>query len=250
MYVGNHNIFIHTCIKYMCTHVHIHVSCTVTLAIMIIPHVQKMASEATTDQEKDGSIREAGLLQSQSTSSIGSVATTDTGELSKLDGQLVSSSDEKFVSKPDEPSVTPQSRWGVRIDSNALESAEDTSNFTVTTVPSSSSVSAVTEDNLSELAAPITEERLSDVVPTSEHDPEDRAVAYSPEKRFVKYDCEIGRGSFKTVYKGLDTETGVAIAWCELQVRAYIHVCFMCMYIVCITCVYTCTCVPYSGKLW
>ncbi len=49
----------------------------------------------------------------------------------------------------------------------------------------------------------------------------ERAVAYSPDsqKRFLKYDIEIGRGSFKTVYKGLDTETGVAIAWCELQVR-------------------------------
>lgn len=45
------------------------------------------------------------------------------------------------------------------------------------------------------------------------------AVAYSPHGRFIKYDTEIGRGSFKTVYKGLDTETGVAIAWCELQVR-------------------------------
>jgi WNK lysine deficient protein kinase len=27
----------------------------------------------------------------------------------------------------------------------------------------------------------------------------------------------LGRGSFKTVYRGLDTETGVAVAWCELQ---------------------------------
>ena len=52
--------------------------------------------------------------------------------------------------------------------------------------------------------------------------PEDRAVAYSPDKRFLKYDIEIGRGSFKTVYKGLDTETGVAVAWCELQVCVYV----------------------------
>lgn len=50
--------------------------------------------------------------------------------------------------------------------------------------------------------------------------PTERAVGYSPDGRFLKYDIEIGRGSFKTVYKGLDTETGVAIAWCELQVRA------------------------------
>lgn len=50
---------------------------------------------------------------------------------------------------------------------------------------------------------------------------EERAVAYSPDNRFLKYDIEIGRGSFKTVYKGLDTETGVAIAWCELQENRY-----------------------------
>lgn len=47
---------------------------------------------------------------------------------------------------------------------------------------------------------------------------EEKAVATSPNNRFLKFDVEIGRGSFKTVYKGLDTETGVAVAWCELQV--------------------------------
>ena len=49
-------------------------------------------------------------------------------------------------------------------------------------------------------------------------EPEDRVIANSPDGRFLKYDIVIGRGSFKTVYKGLDTETGVAVAWCELQV--------------------------------
>ena len=60
--------------------------------------------------------------------------------------------------------------------------------------------------------------RVGDLV-TDDPVPMERAVAYSPGGRFLKYDIEIGRGSFKTVYKGLDTETGVAIAWCELQVR-------------------------------
>ncbi|KAL5013195.1 hypothetical protein ScPMuIL_007465 [Solemya velum] len=46
---------------------------------------------------------------------------------------------------------------------------------------------------------------------------EEKAVSTSPDGRFLKFDVEIGRGSFKTVYKGLDTETGVAVAWCELQ---------------------------------
>lgn len=46
-----------------------------------------------------------------------------------------------------------------------------------------------------------------------------KAVGTSPDGRFLKFDIEIGRGSFKTVYKGLDTETTVEVAWCELQVR-------------------------------
>lgn len=39
--------------------------------------------------------------------------------------------------------------------------------------------------------------------------------------RFLKFDEELGRGSFKTVFRGLDTETGVAVAWCELQVSKH-----------------------------
>ncbi|KAE8613534.1 hypothetical protein XENTR_v10007754 [Xenopus tropicalis] len=48
---------------------------------------------------------------------------------------------------------------------------------------------------------------------------ETTAVGFSPDGRFLKFDIEIGRGSFKTVYKGLDTETTVEVAWCELQDR-------------------------------
>ena len=58
-----------------------------------------------------------------------------------------------------------------------------------------------------------------DQPPVSSEVSSEVVVAYSPGGRFLKYDIEIGRGSFKTVYKGLDTETGVAVAWCELQVR-------------------------------
>ncbi|XP_071746666.1 uncharacterized protein Wnk isoform X15 [Lepeophtheirus salmonis] len=44
---------------------------------------------------------------------------------------------------------------------------------------------------------------------------EPQAVDQSPEGRFLKFVEEIGRGSFKTVYRGLDTITGVSVAWCE-----------------------------------
>ncbi|XP_076310879.1 uncharacterized protein LOC143225405 isoform X5 [Tachypleus tridentatus] len=68
-----------------------------------------------------------------------------------------------------------------------------------------------------------------DVVRVSRHDSavesapeEDEAVKArdtSPDGRFLKFEEEVGRGSFKTVYKGLDTTTGVAVAWCELRER-------------------------------
>ncbi|KAL0180414.1 hypothetical protein M9458_025856, partial [Cirrhinus mrigala] len=43
-------------------------------------------------------------------------------------------------------------------------------------------------------------------------DIETKAVATSPDGRYLKFNIEIGRGSFKTVYKGLDTETTVEVA--------------------------------------
>lgn len=49
-------------------------------------------------------------------------------------------------------------------------------------------------------------------------DNEDDPIGMSPCGRFFKYDKEIGYGSFKTVFRGLDTHTGVAVAWCELLV--------------------------------
>ena len=56
------------------------------------------------------------------------------------------------------------------------------------------------------------EERETDIAE------DEKPIDESPDKRFLKYDTEIGRGSFKTVYKGLDTESGVPVAWCELHV--------------------------------
>uniref|UniRef100_A0A674NKX5 Bicaudal D homolog 2 (Drosophila) n=1 Tax=Takifugu rubripes TaxID=31033 RepID=A0A674NKX5_TAKRU len=51
----------------------------------------------------------------------------------------------------------------------------------------------------------------------NEEEPGMKAVSTSPGGRFLKFDIELGRGSFKTVYKGLDTDTWVEVAWCELQ---------------------------------
>ncbi|XP_047218727.1 serine/threonine-protein kinase WNK2-like isoform X2 [Girardinichthys multiradiatus] len=53
----------------------------------------------------------------------------------------------------------------------------------------------------------------------NEEEAEMKAVSTSPGGRFLKFDIELGQGSFKTVYKGLDSETWVEVAWCELQDR-------------------------------
>lgn len=66
---------------------------------------------------------------------------------------------------------------------------------------------------------PPTIEEITEENEDEKQEPEVKAIATSPDGRFLKFDDEVGRGSFKTVYKGLDTETGVAVAWCELQDR-------------------------------
>lgn len=92
-----------------------------------------------------------------------------------------------------------------------------------TTGESSDSQSQTTNTELSVEGAESSRNKGAVEQPVSEEasmttELEDRVIANSPDGRFLKYDIVIGRGSFKTVYKGLDTETGVAVAWCELQV--------------------------------
>jgi hypothetical protein len=73
----------------------------------------------------------------------------------------------------------------------------------------------------SETAASLTTSTVAPDGTLDDDDDEEKAVGVSPDGRFLKFEEEIGRGSFKTVYRGLDTQTGVAVAWCELQVRLY-----------------------------
>lgn len=66
-------------------------------------------------------------------------------------------------------------------------------------------------------ATPATASTASNAVVQRKIPLEHDALDSSSDGRFLKFE-EIGRGSFKTVYKGLDSSTGVAVAWCELQV--------------------------------
>ncbi|CAL8304179.1 unnamed protein product [Lota lota] len=92
-------------------------------------------------------------------------------------------------------------------------------------VPTSSIPQDASSDSESELAHHQQHKVLSRIPYQSKWEQEEKeeietkAVATSPDGRYLKFNIEIGRGSFKTVYKGLDTETTVEVAWCELQTR-------------------------------
>ncbi|CAG0878963.1 unnamed protein product [Cyprideis torosa] len=95
--------------------------------------------------------------------------------------------------------------------SSAAESnSESTTSVTVTSIENSVISSAM---GSGDRKSNQTSQRVK-----GDDDEELRAVDRSPCGRFLKFDEEIGRGSFKTVYRGLDTDTGVDVAWCELQV--------------------------------
>jgi WNK lysine deficient protein kinase len=44
-------------------------------------------------------------------------------------------------------------------------------------------------------------------------------VETSPKERFNRYNEELGRGAYKIVYRGVDTETGREIAWNVVNLR-------------------------------
>ena len=79
------------------------------------------------------------------------------------------------------------------------------------------------EDEKSEESGSATAASESAVYKVEDDEEEDQdAIDQSPNGRFLKFAEEIGRGSFKTVYRGLDTDSGVAVAWCELQVSSFV----------------------------
>ncbi|XP_050430207.1 serine/threonine-protein kinase WNK3-like isoform X2 [Adelges cooleyi] len=84
---------------------------------------------------------------------------------------------------------------------------------------SSCSVEIIEESCSPQITLPIPTEILNtkSAIFNRSDDDEEKATGISPDGRFLKFDEELGHGSFKTVFRGLDTQTGVAVAWCELQ---------------------------------
>ncbi|KAH8239048.1 hypothetical protein KR032_000247, partial [Drosophila birchii] len=93
-----------------------------------------------------------------------------------------------------------------------LESTEASAEEAAATSGTSTDASA----SLIPSAAALSTTSSATSITKSKSDEDDDPVAMSPCGRFFKYDKEVGRGSFKTVYRGLDTLTGVPVAWCEL----------------------------------
>ena len=47
----------------------------------------------------------------------------------------------------------------------------------------------------------------------------ENTVEKSPKGRYIRFDTRLGRGAYKTVWKGYDTETGIEVAWNALSIR-------------------------------
>ena len=129
------------------------------------------------------------------------------------------SEEEKDQSSPVKEESQPASSASNKEDSGTQVHPDDTSSST--TSASTETAKKTTEEIKQETEV---KTAVSSKPPTQEPDDDDdepEASDSSPDNRFLKFPEEIGRGSFKTVYRGLDTNTGVSVAWCELQVRFF-----------------------------
>ncbi|XP_042363666.1 serine/threonine-protein kinase WNK4 isoform X2 [Plectropomus leopardus] len=126
--------------------------------------------------------------------------------------------DEKTDDSPQSPS--PVSSPGTS--SNTPPSSQEQGNWDPVPRSSPQDVSSESENELQNNKQRKSLSRITFDTQWEQEEKEDvetKAVATSPDGRYLKFNIEIGRGSFKTVYKGLDTETTVEVAWCELQTR-------------------------------
>ena len=105
------------------------------------------------------------------------------------------------------PGTSPEPSPGSLMDSEVDEDSEKNSSSKNRRVQFDAAC-VVQEQTSSQVVSSVVPSR-NDVI--QECDPDK-----SPDGRFLKFE-EIGRGSFKTVYKGLDTVQGVDVAWCELK---------------------------------
>lgn len=104
-----------------------------------------------------------------------------------------------------------------KVDLAATEEKVDKNETSATTqTTETAAVATATSSTTTASSKPAAAPPQGDDDGDDDDDPE--AVDSSKDGRFLKFPEEIGRGSFKTVYRGLDTNTGVAVAWCELQV--------------------------------
>ena len=63
----------------------------------------------------------------------------------------------------------------------------------------------------------MTDEAKPRVARSESEDDSERTLETSPNGQFYKINQVIGRGAFKIVHRGLNADTGVPVAWCELQ---------------------------------
>ena len=63
----------------------------------------------------------------------------------------------------------------------------------------------------------MSDEKKQRVARSESEDEGEKTLEISPDGQFYKINQVVGKGAFKIVHRGLNAETGVPVAWCELQ---------------------------------
>lgn len=162
--------------------------------------------ELTTSSQLENLTEKSETTPLTATNTTGNVV--ETGETSKVD--------QKVANTPVEQQQTSTTVTG-------QQSATQTTPVVAASIPvtASEQIQKTGIDKSVAAAAAAVDQYESEKEKEPDPIEDEKAIDASPDKRFLKYDIEIGHGSFKTVYKGLDTESGVPVAWCELHVRHF-----------------------------
>lgn len=101
-------------------------------------------------------------------------------------------------------------------DSSLNSNSVAVSSSTVTTTTTETTITTGTSTTTTTITTTTTPSNTTTQHVGNNSESPDTHPTRSPDGRYLKFE-EVGRGSFKTVYKGLDTVTGIDVAWCELK---------------------------------
>lgn len=143
------------------------------------------------------------------------------GDRNHASATTITSITDTVVTLAPVPSLTPPpptlvSSFVNNQDSSLYPLSVPVSSSTVTTTTTETTITTGTSTTTTTVTTTTTPSNTTTQHVGNNSESPDTHPTRSPDGRYLKFE-EVGRGSFKTVYKGLDTVTGIDVAWCELK---------------------------------